>query len=95
MERDERNERPGADTTPVLRTKVELWLVVTLMAFTLIAGLVLGLLAGVREQPTDPGPIEPISPAPPLTEDQAGPSLPPGHPSLSPSMEPPVTGAGG
>jgi hypothetical protein len=82
---DERIERSGAEDTRVLRTRVELWLVVTLMAITFIAGLVLGLLAGVREQPGAPS-QEQAPAAPPLTEDQVGQTLPPGHPSLSPSM---------
>ncbi len=93
MVRDERSQQPGGGTTPVLRTKVELWIVVTLMAVTLIAGLVIGLLAGVREQPDDTGRLEPASPAPPLTEDRA--SLPPGHPSADASIETQLTGSGG
>lgn len=91
---DERIERSGAEDTRVLRTRVELWLVVTLMAITFIAGLVLGLLAGVREQPGAPS-QEQAPAAPPLTEDQVGQTLPPGHPSLSPSMEATSPGASG
>ena len=91
---DERIERRGAGGTPVLRTRVELWLVATLMAFTFIAGLVLGLLAGAREQPDAPSP-EQAPAAPPLTEDQVGQTLPPGHPSLSPPMEAASPGASG
>lgn len=87
---DERTERPRTGNTPVLRTRVQLWLVATLMAFTFIAGLVLGLLAGVREQPDDPS-QEQAPAAPSLT----GPSLPPGHPSLSPPMEAASPGASG
>ena len=92
---DERIGRREAGSTPVLRARIELWLVATLMAFTFIAGLVLGLLAGVREQPDDAPSQEQAPAAPPLTEDQVGQTLPPGHPSLSPPMEAASPGASG
>ena len=92
---DEQIERPGTGGMRPLRTKVELWLVVSLMAFTFIAGLVLGLLAGVREQPDGAPSQEQATTAPPLTDDQMGQSLPPGHPSLSPPMEAASPGASG
>jgi len=92
---DEHIERREPGSTPVLRTRVELWLVVTLMAATFVVGLVLGLLAGVREQPDDSPSQEQAPAAPPITEDQVGQTLPPGHPSLSPPMEAVSPGASG
>ena len=92
---DQRIDPREPESTPVLRTRVELWLVVTLMAFTFIAGLVLGLLAGVREQPDRAPTQEQVPTAPPLTDDQVGQTLPPGHPSLSPPMEAVSPGASG
>jgi hypothetical protein len=79
---------------PVLRTQIELWIVIVFMALAFGAGITLGVIA--RQ---DPGPSVAIAPvtqpaggtgaggifAPPLTDEQLQQGLPPNHPGVDQS----------
>ncbi len=78
-----RTDPAGGGLREILRTRVELWLVVLFMALSFGAGV---LITALYEEPAAPpptvqGPAIPI--APPLTEEQIQQGLPSGHPDIS------------
>ena len=76
--------RGGGGLGTVLRVRVELWLVVVMMAMAFGAGI---LVTALYEEPQQPvvGVQQPGGQflAPPLTEDQIGQGLPSGHPDIN------------
>jgi hypothetical protein len=75
----------GASRLSALRTKVELWVAVVLMAFGFLGGvLVSGMDSGPAQQGPPSGtqqqfPQEGFQVAPPLTEEQLSGEMPAGH----------------
>ncbi len=80
----------------VARARVDLWLVVALMAMAFGAGVIVRTMA---EPPVTPATsfgqtVNGGVVAPPLTDQQLGQALPAGHPTL-PGSEPTTAGGGG
>ncbi|GBC86102.1 hypothetical protein HRbin12_00084 [bacterium HR12] len=78
-----RNRPEAGGLRTLLRTRIELWLVVLFMALSFGAGV---LVTALYEEPAPPpttfqAPAFPI--APPLTEEQIEQGLPSGHPDIS------------
>jgi hypothetical protein len=91
------DERTDGGLGTVLRVRVELWLVVVMMALAFGAGILVTVL---YEEPQDQAVVGTQLPsgqftlAPPLTDDQISAGLPSGHPDVSGETGSPGGGKG-
>jgi len=92
------NSRTTSEVGTIARARVDLWLVVALMAMSFGAGVIVKTMAEPPAVPASgfaqPGGANVL--APPLTGQQIGQGLPAGHPSVGSSASTaPTTGKGG